>query len=140
MCSGLRARRYRRKLYGIDHWALTFNSLEALLKTYDRLKKHGITPVWAINHGPTTSLYYEDPDGIRLEFQTENFPTAKATTDFLGGSVFAQNPIGVNIDADYLMEQFRSGIDPADLLNQGAGTRPGTKQSANKKTINWRTL
>jgi catechol-2,3-dioxygenase len=90
--------RLRRKIYGIDHLALTFTSLERLLLTYERLKKVGITPVWSINHGPTTSLYYEDPDGIRLEFQTENFPTVEATADYIRSDAFAENPIGVNID------------------------------------------
>jgi len=66
--------RLRRKVYGVDHLGFTIRSLEQLLSTYERLKKAGIAPVWAINHGPTTSLYYEDPDGIRLELQTENFP------------------------------------------------------------------
>jgi catechol 2,3-dioxygenase-like lactoylglutathione lyase family enzyme len=69
--------RLRRKVYGVDHLGFTIRSLEQLLSTYERLKKAGVTPVWAVNHGPTTSLYYEDPDGIRLEFQTENFSTAK---------------------------------------------------------------
>jgi catechol 2,3-dioxygenase-like lactoylglutathione lyase family enzyme len=68
--------RLRRKVYGVDHLGFSVRSLEQLLSTYERLKKAGITPVWSINHGPTTSLYYEDPDGIRLEFQTENLPTA----------------------------------------------------------------
>ena len=59
--------RYRRKIYGVDHLAVQFLSIEKLLDTYERLKGRGIDPVWAINHGPTTSLYYEDPDGIRVE-------------------------------------------------------------------------
>jgi hypothetical protein len=96
--------------------------------------------VWSINHGPTTSLYYEDPEGIRLEFQTENFPTAQATAAHLFSSAFAENPIGVNIDPDYLLEQLRAGVDTTELLKQGAGTRPGTKQRANKRAVTWRTL
>ena len=95
----------RRKFYGVDHIGLSFRSLERLLLTYERLKKVGITPVWSINHGPTTSLYYEDPDGIRLEFQTENFPTAGETAQYFCSSAFAENPIGVNIDPDYLLER-----------------------------------
>ena len=70
--------RLRRKIYGVDHLGFTIGSLEQLLSTYDRLKKAGITPVWSINHGPTTSLYYEDPDGIRLEFQVRTFPPRRS--------------------------------------------------------------
>lgn len=132
--------RIRRKTYGIDHLAFTYHSLERLLRNYERLKREGIRPVWAINHGPTTSLYYEDPEGIRLEFQAENFATGEATAQFLNSSDFAANPIGVDIDPDYLLERFAGGVDPADLLKPGAGTRPGTTPRANKKAITWRTL
>jgi hypothetical protein len=72
--------------------------------------------VWSINHGPTTSLYYQDPDGIRLEFQTENFPTAAETANYFGSSAFADNPIGVTFDPDYLLERLRDGADPTELL------------------------
>lgn len=132
--------RFRRKIYGIDHLAFTFRSVERLMLTYDRLRKAGVLPVWAINHGPTTSLYYEDPDGIRLEFQTENFPTAEATADHFGSPAFAANSIGTDIDPDYLLEQLRRGASPGDLLKPGAGTRPGTTPRANKRAITWKTL
>ncbi len=60
---------------GADHVAYTFNELGDLLSHYVRLKNEGIKPVWTINHGPTTSMYYEDPDGNRVEFQVDNFET-----------------------------------------------------------------
>jgi catechol 2,3-dioxygenase-like lactoylglutathione lyase family enzyme len=132
--------RFRRMVYGIDHLGVAFKSLERLLSTYERLKNAGITPVWSINHGPTTSLYYQDPDGIRLEFQTENFPTAAETANYFRSSAFADNPIGVSFDPSYLLEQLRDGADPAELLRQGAGTRPGTKPRANKRAITWKAL
>jgi catechol 2,3-dioxygenase-like lactoylglutathione lyase family enzyme len=132
--------RIRRKTYGLDHLAFTYHSLEPLLRNYERLKHEGIRPVWAINHGPTTSLYYQDPEGIRLELQTENFATGEATARFLNSPEFAANPIGVDIDPDYLLERLDAGEDPADLLKPGAGTRPGTTPRANRKAITWRTL
>jgi hypothetical protein len=52
----------------------------------------------------------------------------------------AANPIGVDIDPDYLLERLTAGDDPADLLRPGAGTRPGTTPRANKRAITWRTL
>ncbi|BBY30011.1 VOC family protein [Mycolicibacterium sediminis] len=132
--------RFRRKTYGIDHLAFTFPSLTHLLRTYERLKIAGITPVWSINHGPTTSLYYEDPEGIRLEFQVENFPTAQQTADYFNSREFADNPIGVDTDPDYLLQRLRSGAAESDLLTRGAGTRPGTTPRSNKRAITWKTL
>jgi catechol-2,3-dioxygenase len=132
--------RLRRKVYGIDHLAVQFASLERLITTYERLKRAGIRPVWSINHGPTTSLYYEDPDGIRLEFQVDNFPTTEATAAFFGSKEFAANPIGTEFDPDYLLERLRRGDDPAELLRPGAGTPPGTTPRANRRAITWKTL
>ncbi|MFI2343436.1 VOC family protein [Nocardia gamkensis] len=132
--------KFRRKAYGLDHIAFGFDSLAGLLTKWEQLKEAGIEPVWAINHGPTTSLYYEDPDGIRLEFQVENFPTVQETAGFLSTQDFADNPIGVNIDPGYLLEQLRGGVRESELLHRGAGTRPGTRQKANRETINFRTL
>jgi len=132
--------RLRRKFYGVDHLGFTIGSLEQLLSTYERLKMVGITPVWSINHGPTTSLYYEDPDGIRLEFQVENFATAEETTDYFSTPQFADNPIGVNFDPGYLLQRLRDGDLETELLSQGAGTPPGSQLVANRKTLNFRTL
>ena len=132
--------RFRRKVLGVDHIGFTVRSLERLLLTYERLKMAGITPVWCINHGPTTSMYYEDPDGIRLEFQVENFSNAAETARHIEGKSFAENPIGVNFDPDYLLERFRRGDDISALLKQGAGTRPGTAARANKRAVTWKTL
>lgn len=132
--------RWRRKTYGIDHLAFTFTSVDRLLLTYERLTKVGIMPVWSINHGPTTSLYYEDPEGIRLEFQTENHPTAQKTAEYFASEAFSDNPIGTNIDPDYLLEQLRAGVNHAELLKPGAGSRPGMKPKSNKRAITWKTL
>ena len=130
----------RRKIYGVDHLAFTFDSLEVLLTKWEELDAVGITPVWSINHGPTTSLYYQDPDGIRLEFQVENFPTAQETTDYFATEQFADNPIGVNFDPAYLLEQLRAGVPEAELLQRGNGTRPGDKEVAGRRTLNFRTI
>ncbi|MDV7244336.1 MULTISPECIES: VOC family protein [Rhodococcus] len=131
--------KFRRKAYGIDHIALTFHSLERLLENYVRLERQGIRPVWSINHGPTISLYYEDPDGVRLEFQVENYAPGHES-DFFYTAEFADNPIGVNIDPDYLLSQLRNGVPAEELRRREAGVRPGRRVVANKKTLNFRTL
>jgi catechol-2,3-dioxygenase len=69
-----------RKVWGFDHVAFTYHRLETLIATYRRLADVGIEPVWCINHGPTTSLYYEDPDGNRVELQFDNFASNSTRT------------------------------------------------------------
>src|SRR5207244_5601974 len=57
---------------GLHHMAFTFKSLGDLLDTYTRLKEIGISPYWFINHGPTTSMYYRDPDNNQVELLIDN--------------------------------------------------------------------
>lgn len=132
--------RYQRKLIGVDHLAVQFASITKLMDIYERLKNLGIFPIWAINHGPTTSLYYEDPDGVRLEFQVDNFETAEKTAEYFKSQEFSRNPIGTNFDPEYMLARVRRGDDPAELTKPGAGNPPGSKLVENMKTINWTTL
>ncbi|GAB2928930.1 VOC family protein [Rhodococcus aerolatus] len=132
--------RFRRKVHGVDHLAFTYTSLERLLLNHERLAAVGIHPVWAINHGPTTSLYYEDPDGTRLELQVENFPTAAETAAFFSSPEFAANPIGTTIDPSYLLERLRDGAPLESLLWPDAGVRPGTTARVGRRAITLRTL
>ena len=59
---------------GLDHVAYTLSSLGDLMATYKRLKTKDIMPVWPINHGLTTSLYYADPDGNRVSPEAMGMP------------------------------------------------------------------
>ncbi len=105
---------------GLDHVAYTLGSLEDLLATYKRLKKHDILPVWPINHGLTTSMYYADPDGNRVEFQVENLDTKDKLQAFMRSEAFAENPIGVNFDPEKLLARFEAGDPIEALLRQDA--------------------
>ncbi len=105
---------------GLDHVAYTLESLGDLLATYKRLKKAGIEPVWPINHGLTTSLYYADPDGNRVEFQVENLPTKEELNGFMHSDTFKANPIGVQFDPDALLARYENGDPIEELLLQGS--------------------
>jgi len=105
---------------GLDHVAYTLNSLEDLLSTYKRLRDAGILPVWPINHGLTTSLYYADPDGHRVEFQVENLDSREALQGYMQSAEFAANPIGVEFDPEILLARYEQGDPLQDLLRQGA--------------------
>ncbi len=104
---------------GVDHIAFSYRDLGDLVLTYDRLKLLGIIPYWAINHGPTTSLYYRDPDGVQIEIQTDNIAAAGGAASVFHTDVFARNPIGVEFDPDALSEMYHAGRDPLELLQQG---------------------
>ena len=105
---------------GLDHVAYTFESMGELLGTYLRLKNEGLLPVWSINHGATTSLYYADPDGNRVELQVENFDSEAEIQRFIESGDFAKNPIGVEFDPDRLVARFEAGDPIEELKKQGA--------------------
>ena len=88
--------------------------------TFERLKNLGIKPYWCINHGPTTSMYYRDPDGNQVELQIDNFPTIEELTGWMRSGAFAQNPIGVQFDPDRLCERYRRGDPIEELVQQGS--------------------
>jgi catechol-2,3-dioxygenase len=100
---------------GVNHVAYTYANLGDLLDTYARLKEAGITPYWPVHHGMTLSLYYKDPDGNRMEFQVDCCTVEEANAYMLGDA-FAANPIGVEIDPEVLLAQYRSGIALGTLL------------------------
>lgn len=129
-----------RKFYGLDHIAFNFGSLRELLDKHHQLKGEGILPVWCINHGPTTSIYYEDPDGNRLEFQSDNFDDPGQLQEFAVGLDFHRNPIGVNFDPDLLREKLQAGVPESELRKRGSATPPGKKPVGGIRAINWRTL
>ncbi len=100
---------------GVNHVAYTYASLGDLLENYARLKQLGITPYWPIHHGITLSLYYQDPDGNRMEFQVDACTVEEANAYMLSDA-FAANPIGVEIDPEELLTQYRSGVPVERIL------------------------
>lgn len=103
---------------GLHHAAFTYANIGDLLSTYQRLDQHGIEPFWCVNHGPTTSMYYEDPDGNHVELQIDNFATDSELDAYFASGAFDANPIGVNIDPDELVERFESGVSFDQLVAQ----------------------
>jgi len=110
-------------LSGMHHIAFTYGNLGDLLKTYQRLKAAGIAPQFCINHGPTTSMYYFDPDKNQIELQVDNVPEAKFHEYFDNGE-FAANPIGITFDPDALAARYERGEPEETLLKRPGGTPP----------------
>ena len=101
---------------GLHHVAFTFGSMGDLVDNYARLRDGGIRPFFCVNHGPTTSMYYRDPDGNRVELQIDNFATAEEGQAWMRSAAFDRNPIGVEFDPDALVKKFRSGVPVAELV------------------------
>ncbi|WP_083745275.1 VOC family protein [Variovorax sp. KK3] len=100
---------------GVHHIAFTYASLGDLVATYERLEGLGIRPVWCVNHGPTTSMYYADPDGNQVELQIDNCATVEEAGAFFFTPAFESNPIGVDFDPADLARRFRAGEDEAAI-------------------------
>jgi catechol 2,3-dioxygenase-like lactoylglutathione lyase family enzyme len=100
---------------GLEHIAFTFDNLQDLVTAYEQRKAYGIRPTVCTNHGPTTSMYYMDPDGNRLESQVDNFDNAEEATAFVKSASFRENPVGVDFDPEELAHRVRSGEDEASI-------------------------
>jgi hypothetical protein len=105
---------------GTDHVAFTYGDLGDLLQTYRRLKTAGIEPYWCINHGPTISLYYKDPDGSRIELQVDTMPSSEAIDAWMRSGDFAANPIGIVFEPDELAARYESGEPRRRAATRGA--------------------
>lgn len=103
---------------GMHHTAYTFETLENLLERHRDLKEEGIEPKVPIQHGVTTSLYYQDPDGNFVELQIDNFATPDEATQYMHGSEYANNPIGVTFDPDVMLKALRGGQPASALITQ----------------------
>lgn len=101
----------------IDHISFTYRTLGELLGTYLRLKEKGIAPFWTINHGPTTSFYYKDPDGHKIELQVDNFTDEECDAFFAAGN-YEENPIGINIVPEEWIGRYAKGEAVASITQR----------------------
>ncbi len=101
---------------GFHHSAFEYPSMGYLLDAYVRLKALGILPHASLDHGLTTSFYYEDPDGNSVELQSDNFGSWAASSEWMRTSPqFVANPIGMPIDPDQLVAARQAGASFAEL-------------------------
>jgi catechol-2,3-dioxygenase len=108
---------------GLDHTAFEHADFGQLMDTYERLRARRIVPIMCLDHGMTTSLYYTDPDGNRLELQVDNFGDWRASTEFMrDSSEFASDPLGPFFDPDAVLAAWRAGVTVEEIR---AGTRVG---------------
>lgn len=100
---------------GMAHMAFSFKTLKDLTLAYRQRKARGIMPIWSVNHGPTTSMYYQDPDGNQIETQVDNFDTVDDANASMNNPEFAENPIGVDYDPEDLIRRLEAGEDEKSI-------------------------
>jgi catechol-2,3-dioxygenase len=100
---------------GLEHIAFTYASLADLVEVYAELKSDQVLPIYAINHGPTMSIYYEDLDGNHLELMSENFATDAEANAFVSSEAFRANPRGFRFDPEMLLARLRAGTPVGEL-------------------------
>jgi catechol 2,3-dioxygenase len=101
---------------GLHHTAYEYPSMDALLDTYLRLEEQGILPHACLDHGMTMSFYYADPDGNSVELQCDVFGEWTASKRFMHVSPeFAENPIGVTLNPQLIVEARDQGASAGDL-------------------------
>ena len=93
---------------GPEHVAFTYDELGQLLATYRRLKRDGIEPFWTINHGPTISMYYHDPDQTTVELQYDVFDV-EGTNRFFATGAYEENFMGIIFDPEEMIGEFEAG-------------------------------
>src|SRR6478672_11933455 len=103
---------------GLAHSAYTFPSLESLLTKYEDLQKAGIRPHVPVQHGPTTSIYYRDPDGNAVELQIDNFTSPADATAYFHGPDFQRDPFGPSFDPAAMLAELRAGTSESELITR----------------------
>jgi catechol-2,3-dioxygenase len=103
---------------GAEHTGYSCLDLGTLLSTYRRLKEAKIEPYWTINHGPTMSFYYRDPDGNRLELFVDNFDSPEEAHAFFVDGRYEENSMGILVDPETLARRYEEGTPLAELLRR----------------------
>ena len=100
----------------LKHLAYAYGSLADLVSQYRRLKDLGMKPKECVNHGPTLSFYYEDPDGNGVEFFVDRFATMEESKAFMRSPAFSKNLFGYLVDPEVVADQFDRGVPDAEIM------------------------
>ena len=85
-----------------------------------------MSPLWTVNHGWISGIYYRDPDNNLVEVFFEHFSTAEEFKQNISPD-FEDEPIGTNMDIEVLYEMFKSGADFSELIKKGNTVPDGKK-------------
>lgn len=98
----------------LNHFAFEYPTLDEMLETHQRIAKSSILPLMCLNHGPTVSMYYEDPDHNAVELFYDNHYTEEQIIEFYeGGDRHVLAPI--RFDPEEMLQERRAGKTVAEL-------------------------
>ena len=98
----------------VNHFAFEYPSLKELLEKYERLAESAIVPMICFNHGPTMSMYYEDPNRntVELYYDTE-YSEEQIAAFYAGGDEYVLGAIP--FDPAETLKELRGGTTVAEL-------------------------
>ena len=111
---------------GLDHVSYRVNPIDKWFDFYFSAKERGLNPLWTINHGWISGIYYRDPDNNLVEVFFEHFSSADEFKNNISAD-FEDEPIGTNMDVEVLHKMFKSGAPFEDLIKKGNTVPEGKK-------------
>lgn len=90
---------------GLHHMQFRDPAPAVLARRFLALRAAGIVPFRAMDHGPTTSLYYRDPDRNVVELAAPNHARVEDLLHSLDADEFRINPSGKPLDVERFIEQ-----------------------------------
>ncbi len=113
---------------GLHHTAWEYAGIGELLDTYVRLRDCGILPHRAVDHGPSLSFYYLDPDGNSVELQVDNYGDWRKSAQIFETPEFARDPFGPGVDPEQLIAARDAGASHSELHRRSyAGEFPNAR-------------
>jgi catechol-2,3-dioxygenase len=98
----------------LNHFAFEYPALVELFETHERLALSSILPTVSMNHGPTMSMYYQDPDKNVVELFYDTQYTEEQIAEFYaGGDRYVLSAIP--FDPAEKLKELRGGKTVAEL-------------------------
>lgn len=106
---------------GVSHNAFAYRSLGELMFVLKRMTGLGYPPPpYCVNHGNSTSLYWQDPDGNTVETMMDNY-THRESQDYKRyyqwSEEFGEMKEG-NFDPDKMLALYKAGTPDTDLIDR----------------------
>jgi catechol-2,3-dioxygenase len=98
----------------LNHFAFEYPTLAELFETHERLAGSSVLPTVSLNHGPTMSMYYQDPDKNVVElFYDTQYTEDQIAEFYAGGDRYVLSAIP--FDPVKKLEELRGGKTVAEL-------------------------